>query len=96
MGSAEGRSGFGFELTMRLKREADETGPPTWPAVLLQALARYVFQSGQCYLVTSHDSLISFKKSSFCLSCSEKISLIIVMNGSLSDFRHLVINTNFD
>ena len=46
---------------MRLKREAGETGPPTWPAELLQALARYVFQSGQSYLVIKCDSLILFK-----------------------------------
>lgn len=45
-------SGFGFELTMRLKREPGETGPPTWPAELLQALARYVFQSGMSDLLT--------------------------------------------
>lgn len=43
-------SGFGFELTFRLKREVGETGPPTWPATLMQALAKYVFQSGNCYL----------------------------------------------
>jgi len=42
----EGPSGFGFELTFRLKREAGESAPPTWPAALLQALARYVFTSG--------------------------------------------------
>ncbi|XP_025095733.1 suppressor of fused homolog [Pomacea canaliculata] len=41
----DGPSGFGFELTMRLKREPEETNPPTWPAALMQALARYVFQS---------------------------------------------------
>lgn len=40
------RSGFGFEMTFRLKREEGETAPPTWPAKLLQTLARYVFQSG--------------------------------------------------
>ena len=40
-------SGFGFELTFRLRREPGEIAPPTWPAALLQALARYVFQSGQ-------------------------------------------------
>lgn len=39
-------SGFGFELTFRLKREVGETAPPTWPAELMQGLARYVFQSG--------------------------------------------------
>ena len=43
--SSEGTSGFGFELTLRLKREEGETAPPTWPAALMQALARYVFQS---------------------------------------------------
>lgn len=42
---AEGPSGFGFELTFRLKREPTETAPPTWPAELLQGLAKYVFQS---------------------------------------------------
>ena len=43
---ADGPSGFGFELTFRLKRESGESAPPTWPAALLQALARYVFTSG--------------------------------------------------
>jgi suppressor of fused-like protein len=43
---ANGISGFGFELTFRLKREPEETAPPTWPATLMQSLAKYVFQSG--------------------------------------------------
>ena len=38
-------SGFGFELTFRLKREGEEE-PPVWPMNLLQNLARYVFSSG--------------------------------------------------
>ena len=42
-----GPSGFGFELTFRLKKEPTETAPPTWPAELMQGLARYVFQSGE-------------------------------------------------
>lgn len=42
----ESVSGFGFELTFRLRREAEETAPPTWPATLMQSLAKYVFQSG--------------------------------------------------
>lgn len=42
----ESPSGFGFELTMRLKREEGEKSPPTWPAAIMQALAKYVFQSG--------------------------------------------------
>lgn len=43
--SNDGPSGFGFELTFRLRREPGETNPPTWPAALMQSLARYVFQS---------------------------------------------------
>ena len=50
MNGNEGPSGFGFELTFRLKREQGETNPPTWPATLMQALARYVFQTGQFIL----------------------------------------------
>lgn len=46
MNGNEGPSGFGFELTFRLKREQGETNPPTWPATLMQALSRYVFQTG--------------------------------------------------
>ena len=44
--SAEEPSGFGFELTMRLQREPGERSPPTWPAAIMQSLAKYVFQSG--------------------------------------------------
>lgn len=40
-------SGFGFELTFRLKKSPDETAPPTWPATLMQSLAKYVFTSGE-------------------------------------------------
>lgn len=38
-------SGFGFELSFRLKKEIDESSPPTWPAAVMQSLAKYVFQS---------------------------------------------------
>ncbi|HEX8654306.1 MAG TPA: suppressor of fused domain protein [Allosphingosinicella sp.] len=40
------RSGFGFELTFRLARDAAEDEPPMWPFSLLQNIARYVFESG--------------------------------------------------
>lgn len=47
------RSGMGFELTFRLiQSESGEKSlgkskqPPTWPANLLQAIARYCFQTG--------------------------------------------------
>jgi len=38
-------SGWGFELSFRLKREIGETEPPLWPVMMLQNLARYVFKS---------------------------------------------------
>ena len=41
-------SGYGFELTFRLKR-GKEKQPPTWPVSLLQNLARYVFSSGNAF-----------------------------------------------
>ncbi len=41
-------SGYGFELTFRLKREGEEE-PPVWPVNLLQNLARYVFSSGNVF-----------------------------------------------
>uniref|UniRef100_A0A8C9V4I6 PDZ domain containing 7a n=1 Tax=Scleropages formosus TaxID=113540 RepID=A0A8C9V4I6_SCLFO len=52
----DGPSGFGFELTFRLKREPDETAPPTWPAELMQGLARYVFQSENTFCSGDHIS----------------------------------------
>ncbi|EAA01100.1 AGAP001948-PA [Anopheles gambiae str. PEST] len=48
-GGLEPRSGMGFELTFRLVKSPDAAAnerPPTWPANLLQSLAKYVFQSG--------------------------------------------------
>ena len=47
-------SGFGFELTFRLLSDAET--PPTWPAELLQALARYVFSSENALCVGDHIS----------------------------------------
>ncbi|CAH1175604.1 unnamed protein product [Phaedon cochleariae] len=52
----ESVSGFGFELTFRLKREPTETAPPTWPATLMQSLAKYVFQSGNTLCAGDHVS----------------------------------------
>lgn len=42
-------SGWGFELTFRLKKECDENEAPTWPIGLLQNLGRYVFNSGNAF-----------------------------------------------
>src|SRR5262249_51972754 len=41
-------SGWGFELTFRLRRDSDDESAqaPIWPINMMQNLARYVFQSG--------------------------------------------------
>ncbi|XP_026331268.1 suppressor of fused homolog, partial [Hyposmocoma kahamanoa] len=48
-------SGYGFELTFRLSEEAGGN-PPLWPAALLQALARYVFTTGNKFCAGDHIS----------------------------------------
>lgn len=50
-------SGWGFELTFRLAREASETDPPKWALSFLQNLARYVFESGNVLSVGDHMDL---------------------------------------
>lgn len=42
-------SGWGFELTFRLRDDSDATEPPTWALSFLQNLARYVFDSGNAF-----------------------------------------------
>lgn len=49
-------SGFGFELTFRLKREAGQLNAPTWPADLLQSLARYVSSTNNIFVSGDHVS----------------------------------------
>lgn len=46
------QSGYGLELTFRLKRQPGEINPPMWPASLMNSLARYVFQTGMCDVFT--------------------------------------------
>lgn len=61
-GNQEGPSGFGFELTFRLKRDSEETSPPTWPANLLQSLSKYVFHSGKSQGTGERNFLVKFKQ----------------------------------
>lgn len=42
-------SGFGFELTMRLARFAEDQDPPAWVCNFLQNIARYVFETGNVF-----------------------------------------------
>ncbi|CAG0883225.1 unnamed protein product [Cyprideis torosa] len=48
-------SGFGIELTFRLKK-GSETTPPTWPAVIMQSLSKYVFQTENTLFPGDHIS----------------------------------------
>lgn len=43
--SSERISGLGFEFTMRLKKQPDSDTPPSWPAQLMQQLAKYAFMT---------------------------------------------------
>lgn len=36
-------SGYGFELTFRLKRDPDDSSPPAWPAALMQVSATIMY-----------------------------------------------------
>ena len=44
---AHGLSGYGLELTFRLKKEPGQGMPPSWPAELMQELAKYVFRTSK-------------------------------------------------
>lgn len=48
-GAGEEGSGYGFELTFRLAREAGDETPPAWALNLLRNLGRYVFESGNVF-----------------------------------------------
>jgi suppressor of fused len=50
-------SGYGFELTLRVARGADETEAPLWPLSFLNNLARYVFGSGNVFAPGDHMNL---------------------------------------
>lgn len=47
-------SGWGFELTFRLRRATTDQDPPIWPINLMQNLARYVFSSGATFSSGHH------------------------------------------
>jgi suppressor of fused len=47
-------SGWGFELTLRVARDPDESTVPGWAVVLLQSLAHYVVVSGRPLAAGQH------------------------------------------
>ena len=53
---AHGLSGYGFELTFRLKKEPGQGMPPSWPAELMQELAKYVFRTNNSLQIGDHVS----------------------------------------
>jgi hypothetical protein len=50
-------SGFGFELTFRLARDAADEDPPVWALNFLQNIARYVFSTGNALAKHHHVDL---------------------------------------
>lgn len=50
-------SGYGFELTFRLKKETTDHEPPTWPNHFLNNIARYVFSTGNVFATGHHMNL---------------------------------------
>lgn len=50
-------SGWGLELTFRLRRAPTDTDPPIWPASFLQFLARYIFETGNVLAIGDHMDL---------------------------------------
>lgn len=55
--SVEHVNGFGLELTFRVKCDSDESWskePPEWPKSVMQAMARYVYQSKNTFNVGDH------------------------------------------
>lgn len=50
-------SGWGFEFTMRVAREAGDAQPPMWALSFLQNIGRYVFRSGNWFEPGHHMSL---------------------------------------
>ncbi len=50
-------SGYGFELTFRLRHDGSEAKAPQWPLSFLQNLARYVFKTGNIFAPGDHLNL---------------------------------------
>ncbi|OBS69532.1 hypothetical protein A6R68_01969 [Neotoma lepida] len=84
----DGPSGFGFELTFRLKRETGESAPPTWPAELMQGLARYVFQSGLVGLIIPVFSSTP-QENTFC--SGDHVSWHSPLDNSESRIQHMLL-----
>lgn len=93
--NSDGISGFGFELTFRLKREPEETAPPTWPATLMQSLAKYVFQSGKYAASLSNQTpLVILIISGNTLCAGDHVSWHCALDNSESRIQHMLMTTD--
>jgi hypothetical protein len=52
-------SGYGFEMTWRLRRDAAESEPPTWPMQLMQRIARFVIEKRHPFVANTFINLKS-------------------------------------
>ena len=79
-----GTSGYGFELTMRVARAADETQAPMWALNFLQNLGRYVFGTGNVFGIGHHMPL----NSPICLGADTAIDCVAFgADPELGEFR---------
>jgi suppressor of fused len=94
-------SGWGFELTFRLRHEGIspeiiEAQPPMWPIVLMQSLARYVLSTGAILHVNDHidaSNIIDENDSAnraIAIMLDPQLGTIDTPFGSL-DFRQMVL-----
>ncbi|XP_065370750.1 suppressor of fused homolog [Calliphora vicina] len=85
------RSGMGFELTFRLQKTQEELReeqenpskprrPPTWPANLLQSIARYCFQTGNSLCIGDN---IPWRKSLDGKSSSRLQNILIAQDAQI-------------
>ena len=73
-------SGWGFELTFRLKRNPEDDVAPVWPVNLLQNLARYVFDSGHTF---GHGHYIDCNSPIAAETTSDLVALLFLRDSEL-------------
>jgi suppressor of fused len=93
-------SGYGIELTFRLRDDSKNDDPPDWALNFLQNLARYVFQSGNVFASGHYMNLngpIALESAtnirSIAFISDPKLSAIDTPNGKV-DFLQVVGITN--
>lgn len=84
-------SGYGFELTFRLRAKTDEDAPPQWPCDLLNSLARTVFQfssalkPGAAHVLDGPiETGSDIRIHAFTIVCDPELTTIKTPNGDVS------------